>query len=66
MPARLAIEPTLRSKSPITMTMVIDAATTVSMLTCWLMFSQLRPVRKVSGRLIEKKTMMAAKPISVP
>ena len=49
-----------------TMTIVIDAATTMSMLTCWVMFSQLRAVKKVSGRLTEKKTRIAAKPISVP
>ncbi len=49
-----------------TITMVIDAATTVSMLTCWLILSQFRPVMKVSGRLTQKKTRMATKPINVP
>ena len=48
------------------MTMVIGAATTVSMLTCWVMFSQLRPVMKVSGSMTQKKRRMATKPISVP
>jgi hypothetical protein len=48
-PASEAIAPTDRSKSPITITTVIVAATTASMLTCWLMLSQLRAVRKVSG-----------------
>ena len=31
-----------------------------------LMFSQFRPVMKVSGRLIQKKTRMTTKPTSVP
>ena len=66
MPARLAIEPMLRSKSPITMTMVMPAAATISMDICWEMLSQLRAVMKVSGRLIQKKIRIAAKPIRVP
>ena len=60
MPARLAIEPTLRSKSPITMTMVMPAATTISIESCWVMLSQLRAVMKVSGRLIQKKTRISS------
>jgi len=62
----LAIEPTLKSKSPMTMTMVMAAATTVSMLTCSVMFSQFRPVRNVSGRLIAKNAMTARNPQRVP
>jgi hypothetical protein len=66
MPARLAVEPTERSKSPITMTMVMPAATTISIESCWVMLSQLRAVRNVSGSAIEKATRMTPKPISVP
>ena len=53
-PARLAIEPTLRSKSPIAITMVIAEATTASMLTCWEMLMRLRAVKNVPGRLSQK------------
>ena len=66
MPARLAIEPTLRSKSPIAITIVMPEATTASMLICWEMLSRLRPVRNVSGRWTQKKTMTIATPASVP
>ena len=66
MPARLAIEPTLRSKSPIAITTVMAKATTASMLICWEMLSRFRPVRKVSGRLTQKYASTAAKPIRVP
>ena len=66
MPARLAIEPTLRSKSPIAMTIVIVKDTTASMLTCCVMLRRLREVTKVSGRDVQKKTKMTTKPISVP
>ena len=66
MPARLAIEPTLRSKSPIAMTTVIVAETTASMLICWVMLRRLRAVRKVSGSSSQKKARSARKPISVP
>ena len=66
MPGRLAIEPTLRSKSPITMTMVMPAATTISIETCWVMLSQLRAVMKVSGSRHQKIRRISAKPISVP
>ena len=66
MPARLAIEPTLRSKSPIAITTVIVKETTASMLICCEMLRRLRAVTNVSGRLIQKKTTDARKPISVP
>ena len=49
-PARLAIEPTLRSKSPIAITIVIVEETTASMLICCEMLKRLREVTKVSGR----------------
>lgn len=61
-PASEAMAPTDRSKSPITMTTVMQLATTASIETCWLMFSQLRAVRKVSGRFNAKKTITAAIP----
>ena len=54
MPARLAIEPTLRSKSPIAITTVIVAATTASMLICCEILRRLRPVRKVEGSSSQK------------
>ena len=60
------MEPTLRSKSPITITMVMVKATTASMLICWEMLSQLREVMKVSGMLAQKNATTARKPISVP
>ena len=66
MPERLAMEPTLRSKSPITMTSVMPAATTISIESCWLMLSQFCAVRKVPGRRTEKKTRMRTKPATVP
>jgi hypothetical protein len=48
------------------MTTVIVTATTTSIESCWLMFSQLRRVMKVSGRATQKKTTMAAMPINDP
>ncbi len=55
-----------KSKSPMTMTMVMPAATTMSMETCWVMLSQLRAVGKVPGSMTTKKTRMSTKPIRVP
>ena len=66
MPARLAIEPTLRSKSPIAMTIVMVKDTTASMLTCCVMLRRLRDVTNVSGKDVQKKIKMTTKPISVP
>jgi hypothetical protein len=54
MPARLAIDPTLRSKSPIAITIVMVEATTANMLICWEMLRRLRPVKKVAGRWSQK------------
>ena len=65
-PARLAIEPTLRSKSPIAITTVIVEETTASMLICCVMLRRFREVRNVSGSRNQKKAITAAKPISVP
>ena len=65
-PARLAIEPTLRSKSPIAITTVMVNETTASMLICWVMFNRLRAVRKVSGNSVQKNAISARKPMSVP
>ena len=53
-PDRLAMEPTLRSKSPIAITTVMAPATTASILICWEMLIRLRPVRKVLGSSSEK------------
>ena len=61
-----AIAPTDRSKSPITITTVMVTATTVSIDSCWLMFSQLRAVIKVAGKSAQKTKTMATIPISVP
>jgi hypothetical protein len=66
MPAKEAIDPTDRSKSPTTITTVIATATTVSIETCCVMFSQLRAVMNVSGNSTQKTTIIAAMPISVP
>jgi len=53
-PDKLAMEPTLRSKSPIAITTVIVPATTASMLICWEMLRRLRSVRKVFGSSSQK------------
>ena len=66
MPERLAIDPTDRSKSPMTMTIVMVKAMTASMETCCEMFSQLRAVMNVSGMLIQKNRMTTNTPIKVP
>ncbi len=65
-PASEAIAPTDRSKSPITITTVMVTATTISIASCWLMFSQLRAVIKVSGSITQKKSTIAAIPIRLP
>ena len=65
-PDSVAIEPTLRSKSFITMTMVMPAATTISIETCWVMLIQLLAVMKVVGSRHQKIRRISAKPISVP
>ena len=66
MPTRLAMAPTLRSKSPVTMTMVMAKATTPRMLICRVIFSQLGKVMNVCGRCVQKKSTINTKPTSVP
>ena len=66
MPARLAIEPMLRSKSPIAITTVIVAEPTASILICWVMLRRLREVTKVSGKSTRRRRSGTRKPNGVP
>ncbi len=60
------MEPTLKSKSFITITIVIVKATTANMLICWLILIKLFAVRNVVGKFMVKKITILKKPINVP